>query len=205
MINIFNQNKKIDIYCPLCSPNKNITNIILSSKNNSLKIYCTNCDNIYFISLKKNKYNKIKVIMNSYNNTIKYYSLLDCNEHIKINQEIIVEDLNNKENIYSIKIQALENNSHKYVKESIINNINTIWCKQIDKVKINYSHQKKEVTTSFFDIVNGNKIYRVGDIINIKNNDFIIFGIYNIYKEFHKEKNYSTFAKNIKRVFVKEK
>ena len=205
MINIFNQNKKIDIYCPLCSPNKNITNIILSSKNNSLKIHCTNCDNIYFISLKKNKYSKIKVIMNSYNNTIKYYSLLDCNEHININKEIIVEDLNNKENVYSIKIQAIENNSHKYVKEAIINDINTIWCKQIDKVKINYSHQKKGVTTSFFDIVNGNKIYKVGDIINIKNNDFIIVSIYNIYKEFHKEKNYSTFAKNIKRLFIKEK
>ena len=204
-INKLYKDKKIDIYCPLCSPNKNITNIVLFSNDNYLKIYCTNCSNIYFIRLKKSKYKKIKIIMNSYNETLKYYSFFDMNEYIKTNQEIIIEDSENKENVYSIKVQLLEDNNHKPIKETFSYNINTIWCKLIDTVKIKYSYQKKELTKSFSEIVSGNKVYNIGEIITIKNKNFIVVGIYTIYKKYHKEKGFFTYAKDIKRIFINEK
>lgn len=197
-----NNDKEIRNICPSCSPEIIVWHKILKTGSHML-IKCINCNFIHLIENKKEIKKLIKSIISFEERSLCIISEFNIEEELYCGLELILEDYYSKDkNIYTVVITSLESNNKRVYKEKI-ENINTIWCRSINKVSLKYSIQDRDITKSITNIVDGNKLYNIGNKIKIENKNYKITCIKERNGKFYK-KNISNpiEAKNIKRIFL---
>ncbi|MCS3924010.1 HVO_0476 family zinc finger protein [Methanosalsum natronophilum] len=196
-----NKYEEIETKCPSCSKEWPVMHHFIKNGQNPL-VKCNTCGFIHPIKVEATKESTIKAIISSGETTFSLNTVLDSSESIRLNDEIIIDDEASQE-AYLVLITSIESDG-KRVKESQVENIETIWCRDIGEVDVKFSIHSGTETIPLTKRVLGDFEFTVGSQDKIGGMFFQITHIKIRDGKLLSRKGQIAEAKHIKRIFAKK-
>ncbi len=187
--------EKILITCPSCSPDTPVTHIVLKNGIEAL-LQCMECSTVH--RHKKPREIGVKVIVSKEDKSFQTTAMLSGT--VKIGDEFIVDDESTGET-HLIQVTSIEvGNTRK--KSARVEDIKTIWGRDIDEVTVKISLPQGRITHSIEMKVDGNKEFIIGEKLRLNHKEVKIKQIKLRKGGFKREQGMKVAAKYIQRIYA---
>lgn len=148
------------MFCDVCQKSTRHTEIEYRGKRPILLFKCSNCGNIVSLNIEVSKSVAIKVIHSVFDVSYKKTIEIDEGKEICVGDEIRVDG---RRTI----VTSIEDLRRSKVEREVAKNISTIWVKDIESVKVKVSINAGRETLSKEILCEPEKVFCVGDIIEL--------------------------------------
>jgi uncharacterized Zn finger protein len=194
--------REIEIECPSCSPKEEVGHEVLKEGQSPL-VRCRECGQIHPATIKTPTAISVRVIVSKMDVSSAYKTKLDSETVLQVDDEMVVDDEETGV-VYPILITALDAGG-KRVNLAKVENIETIWGRAIDDIKVKFSAQSGTEKTEVIEKrVPGDYEFVVGAEEKVGNKRLLIHKIKVRDGVFRSKKGDVVLAKYVKRIFARK-
>ncbi len=181
--------------CPMCGYDDYEVIKSKGKKNKDLLVRCFECNHIYHEYIEDDVRSiKVRVIISEFEKSWKTNIELFTDEYLEVGTLLYIDDKD-------VEVTSIENKESHRVNECPVEDIQTIWAKSLDTLaRIGLSIDYKGDVLSHKLEIEKDFIFTIGDVCQIKDEKFTIYGFKTL--ERNMRKGYA-YARVIKRVYGK--
>ena len=158
------------IFCPACGTNTEHALIKTGQEN---LVRCEICGIVHSVQKERERLVTLKAIVNKDELSEPYIIKLPAIEKLRVGDELLVDDAS--KDVVMTQITSIE--TDRRVNSAIAEAVKTIWARATDEVPLKISVYRNGQTHPLKIIVQGDEVFEVGEVRQIKGFKFVIVKI----------------------------